>query len=221
MYSFSGSSQRLRYPHLSGFDNQSNFTVSWTGILDSTTGSWTAFFGQLGTASSTGNTHGWSIIRDSATSNLYVSIRNGSTAGARSYPITLSSLSTFLVSYDGTQGVESNRVKVYFNGSLVASSSGGSIPVQAATTNQGFDVASSEGGFYGKVQVAELAMWAGASLGATEAEMLATGLTPNHLPVKPTYYFPLVRETQDVSSGIVLSSTTGSPTVVAHPRTFR
>ena len=66
--------------------------------------------------------------------------------------------------------------------------------------------------------VGDYAIWHGHLLTADERAMLAAGISPEALPVKPKSYDPMVRNTIDVIGGHNLTPT--GVTVTDHPRIF-
>ena len=152
---------------------------------------------------------------------MYFLVGNGSNAWGQSLK-NITGWNHWVMSFDGSQTGNSNRLKGYLNGSQLTLSFNGTIP--ATTSNLG---GTSDNFRIGRItynnswsvgQFAELAMWQEALSGADVAA-LAKGMTPDKVRAdKLVSYIPLVRDIQDVRSGTTLTDT--STTVATHPRVY-
>ena len=151
---------------------------------------------------------------------MYFVLRNGDAFTASSSQ-NITGWNHWLLSFDGSQTGNANRVKGYLNGAALTLAFSGT--VNALTSNNaavdifriGRDIA---GNAWATGQFAELAMWQEA-LTAADALALGKGMTPDKIrPDKLVSYIPLVRDIQDVRSGTALTDT--STTVAAHPRVY-
>lgn len=122
--------------------------------------------------------------------------------------------------FDGTQSVNSDKVKIYLNGSSVTLAAGG--PTITNTSNdvaiESFSIGRDSTLSWSTGDFAELGMWREA-LTAGEVNSLAKGFSPKKVRPQSLYtYIPLVREIQDIQKAITLTNT--NATVAIHPRVY-
>lgn len=127
----------------------------------------------------------------------------------------------FALVFDGSLTGNSNRMKLYSNGSLLTLGFNLTIP-STTSNNAGINNLrfgrSETGNYWSLGDFAEYGLWQEALSGADVAA-IAKGMTPDKVrPDKLVSYIPLVRDTQDVMSGIALTDT--STTVANHPRVY-
>jgi len=117
----------------------------------------------------------------------------------------------------GVASSSSNRI-AYLNGVAGSANTTNVVPSSLNTTDIG-QVTLVTPVTLLKGKIAEVGFWS-AALTASEIASLALGVAP--IKVRPqslVFYAPLIREVQDLRGGLALTQT-GSPTVIAHPRTF-
>ena len=151
---------------------------------------------------------------------MYFLAANGSTAyGSSAQNIT--GWNHWAMSFDGTKTGNANRLKGYLNGSPLTLTFLGTI--QSTTSNNAlsdvFRIGRAQyNGNWSTGNFAEIGMWQEV-LSGSDVAALASGMTPDKvLPDKLVSYIPLVRNIQDVRSGISLTNT--STTVANHPRIY-
>lgn len=127
--------------------------------------------------------------------------------------------------FDGTLSGNSNRLKYFRNGEQLSLAYAANVP--SATSNSSnintfrIGAGSPFGGsltYYNPSNYAEIAMWQEA-LTAQDVTSLYKGFSPKAIvPDKIKMYIPLIRDLQDIKSGITL--TDSSTSVVNHPRIY-
>ena len=127
----------------------------------------------------------------------------------------------FALVFDGSLTGNSNRMKLYRNGSLLTLGFNTTIP-STTSNNAGFNNLrfgrSESGNYWSSGDFAEYGLWQEALSGADVAA-IAKGMTPYKVrPDKLVSCIPLVRDIQDVRSRTVLTDT--STTVANHPRIY-
>ncbi len=127
----------------------------------------------------------------------------------------------FALVFDGSLTGNSNRMKLYRNGSLLTLGFNLTIP---STTSNNASInnlrlgRNETGNYWSSGDFAEYGLWQEA-LSVADVAALAKGMTPDKArPDKLVSYIPLVRDIQDVRSGTTLTDT--STTVATHPRVY-
>jgi hypothetical protein len=126
-----------------------------------------------------------------------------------------------VLTFDGSQTGNGNRLKCYIDGNLETLSFFGTIP-STTSNNSALETLRigrrQSGGEWSTGDFAELGMWQ-ATLTAEEVASLAKGMTCDKIrPQSLVYYTPLIRDIQDLARGMTLSNT--NSTVADHPRIY-
>lgn len=131
-------------------DGEDQLTIAFWFRPDASHGDWEYIASDIGAASGTGNTHGWSIQWNSSSDDLYVQTSNGAAA---TYSVTSGSVTNYgawvhvAVVYDGTQGTAANRVRIYWDGWLKGKTVTGTLPISLGTNDQPLILGRSAGVF--------------------------------------------------------------------------
>jgi hypothetical protein len=127
----------------------------------------------------------------------------------------------YLMTFDGSQTGNSNRLKFYWNGVNQTLTFSGTIPATTSNNaaNEAFRIGRLQvGNLWSTGDFAELGMWQ-ATLTAEEVASLAKGMTCDKIrPQSLVYYTPLIRDIQDLARGMTLTNT--NSTVATHPRVY-
>ena len=163
---------KISYPNLAALGGAGKVAVSfWLYPTAST--SYDTIFGQLGTASGVGSTHGFSIMHQlNDARDLQVNFRSGSYPSAYHIfndKLTLNVWQHILVQYDSAEAASGDRIKLYVNGVNQAHTAHNAIVGNIGTTNQPLDAGGAWSG-----NLAEPAIWTGVVLDGTQRTNLAT-----------------------------------------------
>lgn len=207
-YEFNGTSQLDWSTHVADFDGATSFTLSWWYYPLSTTGS--AFGKHLSQIN--GSNFGFSVFSWFADNSRFaVGVQNGSNLYALMSTAPFATPNVWyhcFVAWNGTVA------DVYANGVYMEQLS---LVGTVGTCTDGFDMCGIAGNRL-DARIAEAAAWA--NLYVTDASVpkaLAAGFSPlSVLRTKPTVYFPLVADANDVMGRAGSPTATGSPTIVPH-----
>jgi hypothetical protein len=213
------SSEGISYTHLSAIDGAAKLAMSfWVYPTAST--SYDTLLGQLGAATGAGTTRGFSVIHElNLPRKLQINVR--SSANDVAYvlfgtdPLTLDTWQHVTIQFDGGQ-TGAARIKLFVNAVEQTATANSTPPTTVGTTDQPFSLAGLWSG-----RLAEVALWTGVTLDATQRTNLAAGYAANDASLSSglVFYAPL---DSSVTSGVndLIGPYTGTATgtsVVSHP----
>ncbi|MGH8019021.1 MAG: PKD domain-containing protein [Opitutaceae bacterium] len=215
--SFDGVDDSVPWGDIEAFDGLSKLTVSLWLYMPSSAPDWSGVISDIGEASGPGDTHGWVIERNGNSAELMIGMRNDSgIAGFLGWE--MDEWHHLVITYDGTAASGwNNRVKRYIDGIPVLwVSYFGSVPGSLGLNDQ--PLRFGKGGPYGACSLAEVVVWAGAVLSASEvADLYAAGGVPTTLVTQPSLYAHIADDTIIDAIGLRTPTIEGAPTFVAHP----